>query len=234
MRTTFFDTFYRVGSRFLHWLTAHHTAGYGIHSPYLFYIARLILPDTSRYYAFDRLDAFAMPNRPYAERLFKLVHFAHPHRMLDLGATNGLTTAYLALPHSDTEVRTLALTPESAQLAGLNWQKLHITNATCYTAKPDDTLYNNIWSDWDTVDFVCLHAASFDASASLRHLEQIIPHLTPRSIVVIDGIHASPAMAKMWQTVCSRPDVTSTFDLWQMGYVFFDPQFMPKHYRLRI
>lgn len=48
--------FFRVGSYLRHSLTACHTGGYGIHSPHLFYIARVLAKETSPYYCFRDVE----------------------------------------------------------------------------------------------------------------------------------------------------------------------------------
>lgn len=50
------DLWFRIGSyaRFL--LRSRNTMGYGIHSPYLFYIARTIIPETAKYYCFEEVE----------------------------------------------------------------------------------------------------------------------------------------------------------------------------------
>ncbi len=47
---------YRIGSYLRHRLTAFHTGGEGIHSPYLFYWVRFCLYDSNRYYAFSAIE----------------------------------------------------------------------------------------------------------------------------------------------------------------------------------
>lgn len=262
---TWKNAFYRAGSWLLHRLTAHHTGGYGIHSPYLFYIARLILPDDSRYYAFDRIERRAaelrrsqqsiyvedfgtgvsgqrkvadilqnsVTQRRYAEILFKLVNFAHAQRILELGTSLGLTTAYLALPNQTAQVRTLEGSLELKKLAEENWRKTGVKNATCICGKIDDTLYNNIEREWKTVDFAYIDA-NHTEKATWEYFSFMTKHVTPHSIVVIDDIHSSPEMGRAWQRIKEHADVTTTFDLWQMGIVFFDKQFMRKHYKIRV
>lgn len=51
------DILFRIGSSARHVLTSRHTMGYGIHSPYLFYIARALVPESSPYYCFDKVEA---------------------------------------------------------------------------------------------------------------------------------------------------------------------------------
>ena len=47
---------YRVGSYLRHCLTARHTGGHGIHSPYLFEWVRLVMRDENNYYAWEKIE----------------------------------------------------------------------------------------------------------------------------------------------------------------------------------
>ena len=47
---------YRVGSYLRHCLTARHTGGHGIHSPYLFEWVRLVMRDEHSYYAWEKIE----------------------------------------------------------------------------------------------------------------------------------------------------------------------------------
>ena len=47
---------YRVGSYLRHCLTAQHTGGHGIHSPYLFEWVRLVMSDENSYYAWHEIE----------------------------------------------------------------------------------------------------------------------------------------------------------------------------------
>ena len=47
---------YRVGSYLRHCLTARHTGGHGIHSPYLFEWVRMVLSDENSYYAWSEIE----------------------------------------------------------------------------------------------------------------------------------------------------------------------------------
>ena len=48
---------YRIGSYLKHHLTARHTGGHGVHSPYLFEWVRMILHDKNAYYAWEKIEA---------------------------------------------------------------------------------------------------------------------------------------------------------------------------------
>ena len=47
---------YRIGSYLRHCLTARHTGGHGIHSPYLFEWVRLVMRDEHSYYAWEKIE----------------------------------------------------------------------------------------------------------------------------------------------------------------------------------
>lgn len=51
------DILFRIASSVRHVLTSRHTMGYGVHSPHLFYIARVLVPERSPYYCFDKVEA---------------------------------------------------------------------------------------------------------------------------------------------------------------------------------
>ena len=47
---------YRISSYLKHCLTARNTGGYGIHSPYLFELVRMVLHDENVYYAWEEIE----------------------------------------------------------------------------------------------------------------------------------------------------------------------------------
>ncbi len=47
---------FRIGSYAQFYLQSRNTMGYGVHSPYLFYIARTLIPETTPYYSFGDIE----------------------------------------------------------------------------------------------------------------------------------------------------------------------------------
>ena len=50
------NTLYRIGACLRHYLTAWNTGGEGIHSPYLFYLVRMLMYDSNAYYCFAPIE----------------------------------------------------------------------------------------------------------------------------------------------------------------------------------
>ncbi len=70
------NTLYRIGAYLRHHLTAWNTGGEGIHSPYLFYLVRMLMYDTNAYYCFT----------PIEERRQAMLHSDRKIEITDLGS----------------------------------------------------------------------------------------------------------------------------------------------------
>lgn len=174
-----------------------------------------------------------------AQMLFRLVVYLNSNRkeplhILELGTSLGLTTAYLKLANPQNEVVTLEGCHDVAQMAQLNWSKLGIEDIRCVEGNIDvtlpDTLFTHSARVWDVVYIDANHTQE----ATLRYYEMIQPNLHPKSIVIIDDIYHSPDMEQAWLTLCQRSEVTSSLDFYRCGWLFFDPNYLRKNYRLRI
>lgn len=183
-----------------------------------------------------------------AQLLYRLVNYlaregweSDPRRtslVLELGTSLGLTTAYLASPDSRIRVVTFEGSEEIAGMARLNWQKLGLKNIDVITGNIDQmlpeyvehTLYNNARARADLIFMDANH--TYDAT--LRYYDILRPLIHRKTIVVLDDIHWSPDMNRAWMELSRRSEVTSSMDLFDLGLLFFDPDYLPKHYRLRL
>ena len=177
--------------------------------------------------------------RLYGELLFRLVNWlGHQVReeegrdlnIIELGTSLGITAAYLAMADSRNHVLTFDGCPAVMDMARFNWTKLGIRNITGVVGDIDDTLALHLS---DTVDIAFIDA-NHTKEAALRYFDAIAAHVSCKSVVILDDIYHNRDMHTAWQTVCERQDVTSTMDLWKMGLVFFDPDYLHKNYKLRI
>ena len=157
---------------------------------------------------------------------------------LELGTSLGLTTAYLAASDARSRVVTFEGASEIADIARMNWKKLSLQNIECIIGNIDetlprfvkDTLYNNARARADLIFLDANHTYE----ATLRYYEQLHPLVHRKTIIVVDDIHWSPDMNRAWNEIRRRKEVTSSMDLLELGVLFFDPDYLPKHYTLRI
>lgn len=175
-----------------------------------------------------------------AQLFFKLiVHLRHELQrdlnIVELGTSLGLTTAYLAAPHSKNKVTTYEGNPETLQIAQRNWERLHLSNITPILGNIDHTLLNNAREEKtaEPIDFIFMDA-NHRQEPTIRYFRHLLKHLHEHSIVIIDDIYHSPEMTQAWKQICALPQVTSSIDCYHFGILFFDSHFLKRHYRIRL
>ena len=175
----------------------------------------------------------------YAQLLFRLVNWmGHQAReqhndslhIVELGTSLGITTAYLASADSRNQIVTFEGCHEVAEEARANWEKLQLHNIQCVEGDIDVTLQNNLPA---VVDIAFIDA-NHTYEATMRYFNTILHHIHNKSVVVIDDIYHSPEMRRAWGEVCRCNAVTTTMDIWRMGIVFFDANYLHKQYKLRL
>ncbi len=177
--------------------------------------------------------------RIYAQLLFRLVNWmGHqareqhklPLHIIELGTSLGITTAYLASADSRNQVITFEGCHDVAKEAYENWSKLQLYNIRCVEGDINTTLCNNLPA---VVDLAFIDA-NHTYEATMMYFDTIRQHIHPKSVVVIDDIYHSPEMKRAWGEICRCSIVTTTMDMWKMGIVFFDTNYLRKHYKLRL
>ena len=268
---------YRAFSFLFHHLTAWNTGGEAIHSPYLFYLVRMLLYDNNRYYIWDSIEQerrkllnsqqtidvtdygtgnkrpatrdiahiarTSLEKAAVAQLLFRWIVFLgeqypnapkkhKPLNILELGTSLGITTAYLATPHKQNNVTTLEGSETLCREARKVWQQIGITNIRPVIGNINNTLPELLKTKttWDVVFLDANH--SYEATIHYWNLLKNYHH--NKSVFIFGDIYASKQMNNAWKQIQKDPLVTSTFDLYYIGVVFFDNNYLHRHYRLRM
>lgn len=177
--------------------------------------------------------------RKYGELLFRLVNWlGHQAReegrgglhIVELGTSLGITTAYLASADGRDRIMTLEGCPDVAEMARLNWAKLGLKNIGCVVGNIADTLPVHLTGQVD----IAFLDANHTKEATLQYFDLLAQHVGRKTVIVVDDIYYNREMGRAWQEICNRTDVVCTMDLYKMGLVFFDPDYLHKHYTLRL
>ncbi|WP_151085700.1 O-methyltransferase [Hymenobacter baengnokdamensis] len=161
----------------------------------------------------------AKPRR-LAQLLFRLVNHFQPATILELGTSLGLTTAYLALADSRSQVITFEGCPNTATVARETFKKLNIKNAHLVEGNLDQTLPATLAALSQPLDFVFFDG-NHRYEPTLRYFEQCLAKAHENSVFVLDDIHWSAEMERAWEAIKAHPSVTITVDLFYVGLVFF-------------
>lgn len=246
-----------------HRACAANTLGYGIHSPYLFNIARTILTSHEPYYAFLPIEQLRREYLSSDQTVYVEDYGtgqSGTRRVCDIAAQSLMPREEaqllmrLAVMMDAKEMVELGtcLGISSAYMASVG-TKAHLTT---FEGAPEvaalakkgwetlglrniDCIVGNIddtlptFSPARPIDMAFIDA-NHTGEALLSYFDKIAHHLTSSSIVVLDDIHCSRSMEAAWREICRRPDVTATMDLYSMALVFFDKNFEKRTYRIRL
>lgn len=247
-----------------HLLKAKHTRGYGIHSPYLYRFTTNAVYGKNPFYPFARIEVLreslkhddriiamedfgtgrnreirvrdiaktSLKRTRLAQMLFRIIHFTKAENVLELGTSLGITTAYLASPSADIKCISLEGSPAVAAIAGENFEKLEINNAKVKVGNIDETLRPAL-DEMGSVDVVFFDA-NHRKEPVLKYFLQCLNYIHPGTVFIFDDIHWSADMEKAWHAIRNHEKVTATFDLYEMGIVFFSPNFPKKNYKMAL
>lgn len=170
--------------------------------------------------------------RKYAQLLFRMVNFYQPARILELGTSLGITTAYLASAKPDATVVTIEGADAIANIAAINLAHLGITNVQLVKGDFGSVL-QPVLQQLSTIDLAFIDG-NHRKAPTLQYFEQLLPHSHEHTILVFDDIHWSSEMEEAWEAVRQHPAITGSLDLFFLGLAFLRPEFHQKqHFTVR-
>ena len=204
-----------------------HRCGYGVHSPSDFFLITFVVYERLPFYAYSllhakRKDVARLSHyREKVDRLlFRLVNYLQPTAMLEVGTGSGLSARYMAeAKHvplctlDDGEcceevVRLLADCPQVDYRCGDVPQLLHryVEEHGC----PDIV----------HIAFTPYYKEVFEA---------LLPAVSSHTCFFIGSPYATKEKREWWKQVISDPRTGVTFDLYDVGLVFFDKKRVKEH-----
>lgn len=180
--------------------------------------------------AVSSLAGRSVKQSKYARFLYRLGLFTKSKNIVELGTSLGITTSYLSFIPEST-IHTIEADEGVRQLASKNWKELNRTNIRTYIGDLNESLLP-IYDKTGRIDFLFIDA-NHRQEAMIRYYLQALPFLNESSVVVFDDIHWSEDTLKGWNLVKSRPEVTLSFDIFQMGVVFFSKNLSKEDFTLK-
>lgn len=167
--------------------------------------------------------------------LFRLVLYlgeeaGRPLQILELGTSLGIGTAYLAAADGRNRVLTLEGSEAVLCVAQGVWRALKLENIQWKKGNIDNTLYKYAREGLDLVYVDANHTYE----ATKRYVDYLLPRMTEKGIIVVDDIHHSQEMERVWKELKLDKRVTTTMDLYHAGLLFVDPHYLTRHYRINL
>ncbi len=246
-----------------HCFLARNTKGYGVHSPFLFDFTQSVIREKQPFYSFPRIERMrrklwidarmvpfenadrkrvenksvsyilrkCSPPRRCDQLLFRTVSYLKAKNILELRTSLGLTTCYLASVGSDVDCVTMESNAALAAIARENFFSLDLKNIRMIQGNIDELL-PLIISQFPLLDMVFINIAPVHGTI-MERFELCLQKKHNDSVFVIAGIHRSDEMQQAWRQIKAHAEVTSTIDLFEMGFVFFNKYLAKKNYKMR-
>lgn len=187
-----------------------HRCGYGVHSPFAFDFITNVVYEKTPYYAYKTL----------AEEEKKL-----PAARRRRGAGESLKVKRL-LFRLVNRVQPAVIVDAGVPSAA----SLYLQAASRRADYAEAASLSELFLEQGVpVDFLYLH--------DFRHPEFVeevfrvcLPRTTPRSVVVVEGIAYNGPMRRLWKRMREDERVGVTFDLYDVGILFFDRTKIKQHY----
>lgn len=197
--------------RIWNWLKRfRHRCGYGIHSPSDFHMVTFVIYESLPYYAFDALKkkkyAPSLPHyrRKVNELLFRLVNHLQPHAVFEVAGGNGASMDYMHEAHPSASFTSIAHGGKEEQLLWLR-SKMEEHNGFDFLHVAFTPYYKEVVAE-------ALHEAGDE------------------SCIVIGNIYESEEKYEWWKMLTNDERVRITYDLYDVGFVFFDSKRYKQNY----
>lgn len=176
---------------------------------------------------------WSLKSPKYGQLLFRIVHHYQPRRIIELGTSLGISSAYMAAAAGSlAKVITLEGAPAVASIARLQFIQLELGNIELIEGRFDVTL-PGVLEKVMTVDLGFVDG-NHRKEPTLRYVNELMPYLHSASILILDDIHWSREMEEAWEEIKNHQRVTCSMDFFFMGIVLFNPDFKEKqHFKIR-
>jgi predicted O-methyltransferase YrrM len=171
----------------------------------------------------------AVKQGKYSRFLYRLVDYLKCTEAIELGTSLGITTSYLA--SACNQVKTVEADKNVLNIAEENWKILSKRNIKSYCFDLNEG-WTHLTTDIDTIDFLFIDA-NHRKEAVIRYVLQALPYIHQKSIIVLDDIYWSEDMLEAWNILKARKEVSLSFDIFQMGVLFFDSNLSKQHFTLK-
>lgn len=183
--------------------------GYGVHSPFAFDLITNVIYEKRPYYAYADL-----------KKRCKELQCSGEKRSGGLDKVNKLLFRLVnrCQPQTILDLGTSSLAA-CYLIAGKSAARYYQGSTFSESAFPEK----------ETIDFLYMHHYPDSAEAE-RSFLSCVNLTTEKSLFVVEGIRYSPDMRALWERIQNHPKVGITFDLYDVGLIFFDLKKIKEHY----
>lgn len=195
--------------------------GYGVHSPSDFFLITFVIYEKLPFYAYSqlhhlrRLVAHLHGHREKVDKLFfRLVNYLRPETVIEFGTGSGMTTRYMCEANSNMSIYTLSDDEFDSQVERLFITKKNIHHITGVSR---DEIKEILKSHKPPTLFHIAHIGEYR-----EVYEEIIDYISDEDCLIISYPYSDEEKKSWWKSVVDDKRTRVTFDLYDIGIVFFD------------
>ncbi|MEL6987481.1 MAG: class I SAM-dependent methyltransferase, partial [Bacteroidota bacterium] len=137
----------------------------------------------------------ALSKKEQCQQMFRLVQFMKPKRILELGTSLGLSSAYLSMAYQDVQIDTIEGSKEIYKSANHLFKKLKLKNINSYHGTFEEKLPDLLQKNQYDLIFIDGHHLG---NALLQYFNLISNAQNGSPTFIIDDIHWSSDMYQAW------------------------------------
>lgn len=201
--------------------------GYGVHSPSDFFLITFVIYEKLPFYAYERLLGFRQrsgirpEHREKVDRLlFRLVNYLQPKYLLEIGTGSGISIRYMAEARKAMSVSTFsdAMSDRVGDIPGCrNDIDFYSTGLAGFVSFLEESQ--------EKPDMIHIaHTSEYESA-----FEAVLPYVSPNTCVIISLPYNDKEKKEWWKKVVEDERTGVTFDLYDIGIVFFNPKRVKEH-----
>jgi predicted O-methyltransferase YrrM len=168
----------------------------------------------------DIVERSASPAE-YSQLMLRICQYAGAKKIVELGTSTGLTSLYLSYAPK-ASVITFEGSHALANVALTNFEFLERSNIELIEGEISSTLPEFLQRDTIKIGFAFVDA-NHSYEPTKRYFDLLMRRLDEKSIMVIDDIHNTLEMERVWYEISHHEIVYGSVDLYRCGVLFFDP-----------
>lgn len=157
------------------------------------------------------------------EVLFRLTEHLQPAVTVEVGASLGISSAYIAAANSNGRIYSFEGNPDLANTARDLSRKLNLNNIDVRDGNFDDSLPACLDS-LESVDLAYIDG-NHRKEPTLRYFDMLCAKRGPEAVFIIDDIRWSREMYETWCELLQNDAVRASVDAFSFGMLFFSPVF---------
>ena len=169
--------------------------------------------------------------KKYAKLIGQIAQYIQAKTIIELGTSLGTTSLYISKLNPKAKIYTLEGSREVANIAQLQFNKLHAKNIELIIGTFDQTfpklLENQVKPDLIFID------GNHTYEASIRYFEIALKYSHSKTLFIFDDINWSEGMKQAWKEIKSHPKVSISIDFFYLGVVSLNPDLSKEEFVIR-